>query len=385
MDTAVKVKYLDVKPAGRVLVTSDIHGHAEHLRSVLDKADFGGDDLLIIVGDLLEKGPDSLGTLRYVMNLVAQGRALTVWGNVDYWRVCMFDALKADPAVASDFLAYLQQMRRWKGTSFYDEMCRELGAVPETVDDLLAVVPAVEARFKAELDFLRAQPTIIETPCYRFVHGGLRYTEFEKDLTCHPQDLMKFDDFLTTARREGMCFDKYTVVGHWPVALNCTAYADLNPIIDPDTHIIAIDGGCGIKHEGQLDLLILPSLDCPAEAISHVYHDDLPTVTATRDQEASSNSFLIRWGDAAVRFLCLDRDMAEVEHIRTGRRMWVPADFLYDCPSPADLRPGDTATCSDCSDFCLPVKAGDTISVIKKTTRGIIAKKDGIVGWIYDL
>ncbi len=377
----VRIHPISPLPAGRVLVTSDIHGHVNHLKAVLEKADFGGDDLLIVVGDLLEKGPDSLGTLRFVMNLAKEGRALSVWGNVDYLRIYMMDKIKKDPTAAADFMEYLLDMRAWKGTSFFDEMCRELGTLPQTPEEVLDILPAVEARFAPELDFLRAQPTIIETPQYRFVHGGLRHPALEENLTCHPHDLMKFDNFLATARREGMRQEKYTVVGHWPVALNHDDYPDFNPIIDPETRIIAIDGGCGIKTEGQLNLLILPTADCPAEAITHVHYDDFPTIIAPHGQSASENPFYIHWGDAKVRFLQTDGDMAEVEHIRTGRRMWVPADYLYECNDVTALHAGDTAICDDCTDYRLLVRAGDTLSIIKMTTRSVLVKKDGIVGW----
>ena len=380
--STVQILRPDLRDAGRILVTSDIHGHADHLKEVLKKADFGGNDRLIVVGDLLEKGPDSLGTLRFVMDLCAQGRALTLWGNVDYLRVYMMEKIKKDPAAAEDFMEYLREMRAWKGTSFFDELCRELGRLPQSPEDILHILPAIGAHFAPELDFLCAQPTIIETPNYRFVHGGLRHTELQANLTLHPHDLMKYDNFLAKARREGVRQEKYTVVGHWPVALNREDYPNFNPIIDTETRIIAIDGGCGLKAEGQLNLLILPSADCPAEAITHVYYDGFPTMTAPCDQAPSEDPFYIHWGDADVRFLQREGNMAEVEHVRTGRRMWVSADCLYKCADVADLQTGDTAVCDDSTDYRLPIHRGDTLSVIQKTTRGILVKKDGIVGWL---
>ena len=37
----------------------------------------------------------------------------------------------------------------------------------------------------------------------------------------------------------------------------------------------------------------------------------------------------------------------------------------------------------DFTDYALPVKKGDRLSVVKVTSRGIIAKKDGVTGWYY--
>ena len=382
----VRVAYLNPLPTGRVLVTSDVHGHLRHLQAVLEQAGFGGDDLLILVGDLTEKGPDSLATLRFVGDLVEQGRAISAWGNVDYLRVHAMEDLKRDPSTAEKFLAYLRWMRDWKGTSLFDEMCRELGEAPDTAEDILKILPAVEDRFAPELDFLRAQPTVIETPRYRFVHGGLKRERLSENLSCHPWELLKLDDFPATARRAGMRMEKYTVVGHWPVSINDLPHADCNPITDHETRIISIDGGCGLKREGQLNLLVLPSIDAPPEAVTHLYYDDLPTKKVLRDQAASEATVYIRYGDAAVRILrlCGDsvRGVAEVEHISTARRLWVPLDYLYDSPPPDQLQPGDTATCEDVSDYRLPLRAGETVSVICETAEGTYAKKNGVSGWI---
>lgn len=367
------------KPRQRVLVTSDIHGHIDHLRAVLQKARFCADDLLIIVGDILEKGPDSLRTLRYVMQLCAEGRAIALIGNVDYWLWEQIEALRSHPENAEAFLRHIRHIRKWKGTCFYDELCREIGKTVDTAAELAATADAVLEHFAAEFDFLRGLPTVLETSKYVFVHGGLYDTELAANYSRPPYELLKFDHFLTDAREKGQRFDKYVVVGHWPAALYHDKIPCFCPIIDEGTRIISIDGGCGIKHDGQLNLLILPTLDCGTSEITHIYHDDLPTVTAKTSQAPSDNSFCIVWGDDKVRLLTADGDMAEIEHIRTARRMWVPAEFLYD--DPATLSPGDCTRTKDCTDYRLPVSAGDTLSVVQKTSCGIHAKQNGITGW----
>ena len=84
-DKAAKIEYLPISPERRVLVIADVHGNLPYLRGVLDKAAFGGDDLVIFDGDFLEKGEQSLETLRFVMALCAEGRARAVCGNCDGW------------------------------------------------------------------------------------------------------------------------------------------------------------------------------------------------------------------------------------------------------------------------------------------------------------
>lgn len=63
------VRPIDLPPGRRVLVVSDIHGNLSFLKGVLRKANFSKDDILILLGDLLERHVDSLDTLRYVMEL----------------------------------------------------------------------------------------------------------------------------------------------------------------------------------------------------------------------------------------------------------------------------------------------------------------------------
>ena len=56
-------------PSRRILAVSDIHGNRAFFRGLLEKAAFSSRDILVLVGDILEKGPDSLGLLRDILEL----------------------------------------------------------------------------------------------------------------------------------------------------------------------------------------------------------------------------------------------------------------------------------------------------------------------------
>ena len=83
---AVQIEHMEIERGKRILVTSDIHGHLSYLKKVLEKAHFSDEDILIIIGDIIEKGPESLKTLRYVMELCKRGNVIALLGNVDAWR-----------------------------------------------------------------------------------------------------------------------------------------------------------------------------------------------------------------------------------------------------------------------------------------------------------
>ncbi len=92
---------------------------------------------------------------------------------------------------------------------------------------------------------------MLETAHYTFVHGGLP----EGDPSgWDAWQCMKYDHFMTTPRR----FDKWVIVGHWPVMLYHENIVDANPVFDDEKKIISIDGGCVLKDDGQLNALLIP-------------------------------------------------------------------------------------------------------------------------------
>lgn len=61
----------------RTVVVGDVHGCAAELEALLSEIDFGTGDRLVLVGDVLARGPDSIGAL----DIVRRTGALLVRGN----------------------------------------------------------------------------------------------------------------------------------------------------------------------------------------------------------------------------------------------------------------------------------------------------------------
>jgi len=57
---------------GSLYVVSDVHGYRDDLERALDDAGIGGDDELWILGDLMDRGPDGIGSLELAMSLQRQ-------------------------------------------------------------------------------------------------------------------------------------------------------------------------------------------------------------------------------------------------------------------------------------------------------------------------
>src|SRR5580693_7233947 len=62
---------------GRTVIVGDVHGCRRELEQILERVAFGAGDRLISVGDLVARGPDSLG----VLDIVRRTGAIVVRGN----------------------------------------------------------------------------------------------------------------------------------------------------------------------------------------------------------------------------------------------------------------------------------------------------------------
>ena len=67
----------------RTMIISDIHGNLPFLKGLLRKVGYTKDDVLIILGDILEKSVHGLETLRYLMELSRTNTVYFVQGNCE--------------------------------------------------------------------------------------------------------------------------------------------------------------------------------------------------------------------------------------------------------------------------------------------------------------
>jgi len=359
------VKKINIPSNKRMIVTSDIHGHYYHLKNILKKVSFTSNDILFIVGDIIEKGPLCLKTLRYVMQLCKNYTVYPLMGNVDAHRLLMLDNNSTENSVK--FFEYVNKMKKiWGGCLFLD-MFNELNINIHSSTDIPNAKEQISIRFKEEFDFLRRLPTIIETQNYIFVHGGLPSNDIDSFEETDVFTYLKNDAFM----ENGLKFNKYVVVGHWPVTLYNDKIASSNPIINKKQKIISIDGGCGLKRDGQLNALIISDID--SEDISYEFYDDFSVTIAQTPQEKSAVSINIRYTDNKITILEKGEEFSFVEHKSSGYRLWIHNDYIVSF--------GENAKCDDYTDYRLPVNIGDKLSIIKKTSKGYLIKKDGISGW----
>ena len=169
--------------AGRTIVVGDIHGCYDELMGLLKKADFGEQDRVIAVGDLITKGPKNREVLELFMS---DPRFTTVIGNHD-----------------------LILRRKWNG-----EDIELSSAQKETHKEL-------KGEKEAYATFLNRLPFIIDLDTYLIVHAGLRpnvelYSQTTGDLTRIRTLGPDRESAEGTPWYHTYYGDKTVLFGHWP-------------------------------------------------------------------------------------------------------------------------------------------------------------------------
>ena len=357
IDTA-SVIHPTFEPGRRILAVSDIHGNLPFFQGLLKQAAFSPEDILVLNGDLLEKGRDSLALLRYVMELSRTHTVYPVCGNCDGLVYRFFETDELDRRF---YASYLPQHPE----STIRQLADEMGY--SDWKDFPGLRAALCRHYPEIRSWLAEMPTILETEHLVFVHGGVPSLEHMEGL--NRWKCMKNDDF----RGQGHTFSKFVIVGHWPVTLYNPQIPSAAPLFDWDRKIISIDGGCVLKADGQLNALILPSEE--SEEFTWQAYDGLPVYTALDSQSASEDSINIRWGRSDLEVLQWGEELSRCRHLESGRELDILTAYLR--------RDGERVWCEDSTDYRLPVEPGDRLSLVARTSRGCLMKKNGVTGWYF--
>lgn len=372
MDNGLKtrIQYIEPDKGRRIIAVSDIHGNDDYLRGVLKKAGYSKQDILVIVGDMIEKGEESLRTVRTILKLQKENPDVyTVMGNGEHFQLHLFENDSLD--ACREFVGGLCWRKEVWGRSFFLDILEELGiCLADLCDDnILAVKKQIRKSFGEELDFLQNLPTILSMGNLIFVHGGIPTDSLEELQGTEAFPYLKWDDFMN----QDVQFQKTVIVGHWPVYLYRKDVYCMNPLFDVKKHIIGIDGGCSLTNGAQLNALLIPHAWAGMDEISYTAYDDFPQMVAKYAQSAAAGSVEIRYTDSIINLLEEKNGIARVVHASSGKSFNVPWEWLY--------QSGDEWHCGNYSDAKLAVTKGDVLSIIRKTPIGLLVKKDGVQGW----
>lgn len=347
------VKRISVEKDRRIIAISDIHGNLKFFLELLEKINHTENDILILVGDLIEKGDRSLETLRYIMQLSKEREVHVVSGNCD----TLWEDIKYE--IDDENLLKYMILRK---NSILNEMCNELLIEVNEKSDIKYIKEQIRQNFSYELNWLEQLPHIIETENFIFVHAGITSENLEEQKV---NEVISRGAFM----KEGLAFSKYVIVGHWPTANYGKEKSCCNPIISKEQRIISIDGGNMIKSEGQLNAFIINGENFDFTAV-----DDFPKGRIIEEQRSNSNTIQISWSDSAIEVLKEGEEFSYCRHKSSKHKLWIKNDRIF--------KTKDGIRCSDSTDYFVSVKKGDVVSILEKNSKQTLVKKDGTIGWV---
>jgi serine/threonine protein phosphatase 1 len=212
---------------GRTIAIGDIHGCSAALRALIEAFAPTADDLLIPLGDYVDRGPDSRGTIDLLLDLETRCRMVPLLGNHE---LMLLDALNNPYSVGP-----------W----------RDCGGNATLLSyGSLLRIPA------NHLEFIRRCKRYYETDSHFFVHANYAY-----DMPLDEQpDYLLFWEHLHYSTPQPHDNDKIAVVGH--TSQKSGEICDLGYVIGIDTFchgggwLTALDVGSGqlwqADREGRL-------------------------------------------------------------------------------------------------------------------------------------
>jgi len=220
---------------GKRYVVGDIHGCVKTFcNMVTEKLRLTKDDTLFLLGDYIDRGPDSKGVLDFIMELQRESYSVKpIMGNHEYM---LLQSLEDEVEFAN-----------WKKNGSTQTLM-SFGVPEEKTGehDSIRRIPGLYIDFLANLSYFE------ETDDFYFVHAGLgKGIENPKD------DL----DTLFWSRKEHynrtILKNRILIHGHTPVS----KVSIQDRVFDGDGKVLNLDGGCVYPHIEGFGHLVAMNLD----------------------------------------------------------------------------------------------------------------------------
>jgi len=168
---------------------SDIHGHYDLFMKLLEKINFSEKDEMIILGDIIDKGPNSIKMIKFVRK---QPNIKMLLGNHEYYFIEKYHSLMKKYNEGEDI------------NNILIELQNHFSGETEILD-------------WDDIDFLDSRPYYIETDKYLCVHAGVEVDSFNNVVPPEKEDVVYFlfsrnlkeSNFKTN-------YDKTILFGHTP-------------------------------------------------------------------------------------------------------------------------------------------------------------------------
>ena len=357
-----KVKKLNLDTNKRIIFVSDIHGDLITFKEGLEDIGFCDDDYLFVIGDMYEKGDltYNLKTARYFMELNKKNNVFCMSGNCD--EVLRFILPEESH---KDFLYYTLVRKRSIINDIALEMRYPLGRDMDVCD----FVEKIEDRYKDLYEFMdNLDDLIIINDKIVLVHGGIDDID---NIPEYALPLLKYDNYYQLAKPQ----KHITIVGHYPTRNYRSDVACQNPIFDFKKRIISIDGGNHVAKGGQINFVILDSLDKMDFSYKYVDHYEKHVMNFTVSYDEPEYKINLTYGTQnEIELIDKDLDFYYVTEVKSKNSMWVQSSNVFE--------ENGKYYCYEGSNSFLSVIKGDVISIIKRAQPYSVIKKNGYVGLI---
>ena len=235
-----RTQHINAAEYDRMIAVSDLHGRLDQFERLLAAVHFSERDLLLLLGDYIERGPQSLALLHRIMTLTAEGRACALMGNCDNLLEDVFHH-----RYRGDLLRYLSRHPQ----TILHEMLAAQGTAFSQKTTLEEIRHVVAEHYAEEREFLQSLPHIIDAGDYIFVHAGLDDVPLSLQ---EPERCLKRSDFYQTAP----AFSKTIVLGHMPCQ-RLSRDGSGAPVFDAKRNLVFIDGGVGLVEGVAMNALLI--------------------------------------------------------------------------------------------------------------------------------
>lgn len=353
----IKDRYVPANLKGkRTIVVSDIHGELELFNALLSKVDYSEEDILIINGDIIDIGQNSLGVLRKVMKLLERDNVYLIEGNCDI----IFEQLEEEW-----LYPYMSRIHTVIHECL-EEMGKSINDFP-TQKDLKA---AIYEKYSKERLALLDLPIALETEDFIFVHAGVNEVgDYKETLEWDAITMQRFAEKSHTS-------EKMIVVGHIPVSnYHENGMLDHRTLIDNGKRIISIDGGNQVKQSGVLNALVI-TYEEDEYRIETTFVHPFEMREVIQDFEVSyQEPHAFTWPDFEIEVFDGDEHFKMAKHLKTDTDFMVKTEWIIE-------REGKNYLRDDYTDLFIDVYIGESVAIIGDYKGYAYVLKDGVAGWV---
>ncbi|MFR7591934.1 MAG: metallophosphoesterase [Longibaculum sp.] len=345
----------------RIIVISDIHGHLDRLKSLLQKVKYTPDDYLVILGDFVEKGDQVIETIHYVKMLKQNPRTFVLMGNCEW----ALDALLTVPELAHQIPKYL---KRISANGCIREVYHKLHLY-DGRETMLGIQKQIAEYLDDELKFISHLPVTLKMNQFLFVHAGIeRRKDYQKSSLSSLLEMQYFLD-------QGHVLNETVIVGHLPTSNYYDDHICNDIIFDKKKKIICIDGGTGVKTISQLNAFIIENKN---QQITYKQESvqPLPRYQVNQNIQKKQDAIhKISFPHFEVQIQKRDDQFTLCFQKDTSQTLWIKNEFLYQ-------RNGKDYCLDDYTDCLLSVSKGEWVKLIGIYDQYAYVIYNNQVGWI---